>query len=157
PGSVQGFQPYCAGSAALALENVEGHSQLGVRSLALRFAGLDGPNYVSAGTPTFIPPDALTMPGYTLIGSPTLYPGQTVRCGLSADPDNYGDVQVTVYLKYYGPGDQLVTREGSNTWLTPGDDGLLAWTIPDVGGQPIAEIGLTLQSDEANSGTLYLD
>ena len=30
-------------------------------------------------TPTFIPEEALAMPGYQLFASPTLYPGQTLR------------------------------------------------------------------------------
>ena len=30
-------------------------------------------------TPTFTPPEAIAMPGYTLLASPTLYPGQEVR------------------------------------------------------------------------------
>ncbi|MBE0699510.1 MAG: ADP-ribosylglycohydrolase family protein, partial [Anaerolineaceae bacterium] len=38
-----------------------------------------------------------------------------------------------------------------------GQDCELCWTIPDLGGQPVASIGVAIASQKRASGTLYLD
>ncbi len=157
PGSQQGFQPTAIGRATLYLDNVGRPEESGARSLALRFDHVGATDYVVAGTPTFVPPDALTMPGYALVASPTLYPGQTVRARLSADAKNSGSVNAGLYLKYYGEGDQAVTLEGSPDSLVAGSTVELTWRIPDLGGCPIFEIGIVLRAAQTSSGCVYLD
>src|SRR5262249_17448380 len=100
PSSVQGFQTENA-----TLENVTGYSQVGTRSLAVHYEA--GAAHVF--TPTFIPPEAITMPGYDLMASPTLYPGQTVRARIAADEHNSGPVTSRLYAQVYGADDQLET------------------------------------------------
>jgi hypothetical protein len=44
--------------------------------------------------------------------------------------------------------------------LAPGTDHTIAWRVPDMGGQPIAQVGLEIRRPEdstAAAGTLYLD
>jgi ADP-ribosylglycohydrolase len=76
PGSVQGFCPEQIPETqySATLENVEGHSRAGNRSLALHFHHLAPGHGARIATPTFIPLDAITMPGYDLLASPTMYP-----------------------------------------------------------------------------------
>ncbi|MDP9363381.1 MAG: ADP-ribosylglycohydrolase family protein, partial [Chloroflexota bacterium] len=90
PGSVQGFR--VEDPQVATLENVAGHSELGERSLAIRVHGADPDRPARVATPTFIPPEAVAMPGYALLASPTLHPGQTVRAGVAADAANAGPV-----------------------------------------------------------------
>lgn len=163
PGSVQGFYPESDGESrgVLMLENVAGHSTAGERSLTLRYQGLAPGRAARAATATFVPPDAINMAGYTLLASPTLYPGQTVRAALVAGSGNQSAVKCRLYLKSYGRDDQLVRTDGPQSDLRPGDSHIFEWRIEELGGRPIAEIGLEIAalddgvSDE--TGVVYLD
>lgn len=152
PGSVQGFQ---AENGSATVENVAGHSEPGERSLAIHVDGASGP-VARVSTSTFIPPEALTMK-YTLLASPTLYPGQTVRARVSADAGNPEPVTAQLFLRHYDAADQLVPGSGPDAVLAPGDPCELTWRIPEIGGQPVAQIGLEVRAGNGSSGTVYLD
>lgn len=96
------------------------------------------------------------MPGYELLASPTLYPGQTVRTRLLADAANAVPVRGQLYLRAYGPNDELVRLDGPAAELPPGADVQLAWPLTDQG-MPIAEVGVAVHGEHGASGTLYLD
>ena len=142
PGSVQGFR---AGDEATSLENVVGHSPSGQRSLRVSFDGQG-----SASTPTFILPDELGMKGYELLASPTLYSGQKVKAGFTADQDS----AVRLFIKVYNESDQLDVIYGpdeagaANVYIET------EWVVPNTHGQPIAEIGLAFNGEP---GYAYLD
>lgn len=158
PGAVQGF----AGEG-LALENVAGHSRLGARSLALR--SLSG--RATAMTRTFLPPEVPPPPdvpyargpgggwNYTLLASPSLYPGQAVRAEIEADADNPEPLQVALCLRFYDADDRLQLKCGPVGALAPGKRAVLEWEVPDLGGLPVAEIGVELEGNVP--GTAYLD
>ena len=109
-----------------------------------------------AGTDTFIPPSAKDMPGYELLASPTLYPGQTVRVRLRTAADQ-STVQAGLYLRHYGATDDLVLFCGPMQAILPGQSIDLTWEIPGFGSDPIAEVGIWMESEMAVTGTLYLD
>jgi ADP-ribosylglycohydrolase len=156
PGAVQGWLPL-DDSAAVTLENVEGHSQEGQRSLAVRFESL-GPDADARVAPaTFVPPEALAMAGYTLLASPTLYPGQTVRARVEADAGNPAAVHCRLFLQAYDAQDTLATVEGSEVELQPGAAQELRWRVPEQGGQPIARIGVATHVSKILKGSVYLD
>lgn len=160
PGAVQGFQEEDSieSRGLLALENVVLDPQTGRRALALRYRGLAQGREARAATPTFTPPAyAQERMHYALIASPSLYPGQTVRARVLADSSNDRPVQVSLYLRRYDGTNRLVTVRGETLEMAPGQDCEMAWQIPDLGGQPTAEIGLAIASQERASGILYLD
>jgi hypothetical protein len=159
PGSVQGFQsdPVRPGAAPVTLENVPGHSRAGQRSLAIRFTGMRADCPARVSTPTFIQPDGIHMPGYTLIASPTLYPGQTVIAGLSADEAHSGPVQVQMYVDYYGADDQPQRLAGPAMALAAGAHGTLTWKLPELRGLPVFRIGIEVSGGAVSAGTIYLD
>ncbi len=158
PGSVQGFRPAADGAAAaVAVENVEGHSALGRRSLAVRCRGVEAGTAVRVATPTFIPPEAIDMAGYALLASPTLYPGQEVRARLEADGGNDGPVACRLVARAYDASDVLVTVAGPQAVLAAGADHAFAWRVDDTGGQPIAEVGLEITAGGPGGATVYLD
>ena len=154
PGSVQGFT---AAGAGVTVENVEGHSQLGARSLAILWDADRPDDSVAATTPTFIPPEAIAMPGYTLLASPTLYPGQEVRARVIAHRGNAGPLEARLLIRFYGEDEEMQTLAGSPDLLSPGHDAVLAWRIPDLGGAPVAEVGIAAEPAAGGTGTLYLD
>jgi ADP-ribosylglycohydrolase len=172
PGAVQGFRPEgCAaahGDARTAsqgreirdicvVENVAGHSKLGSRCLAIRYRGVARNVPARVSTATFVPPEATDMPGYGLMCSPTLYPGQTVRGRVVADESNEGPVNCRLFVRAYGAEDRLVLHSGAESELAPGQETEFSWRLPALGGAPIAEIGLEISSPGRADGSVYLD
>jgi len=171
PGSVQGFQPEDSieSRGTVTVENVAGHSKRGKRSLAVRYHHVAPGRVARVATATFILPEALDMPGYELLASPTLYPGQIARAGVVADEGNQRPVTCRLYVRAYGVGDELVRTYGPGLVLSPGADHEFEWRVADTGGAPVAEIGLEIArhqngasqarmaSDRRADGTIYLD
>ena len=142
PGSVQGFQPVEEGTK---IDNVSGHSQKGLRSLAVHYKSKG-----SISTPTFILPEELNMEGYKLIASPTLYAGQKITLGVSADQP----AQIKPFIRVSNAKDELASIYGPEQSLEPGAHEEIEWTLPNTHSQPIAEFGLECQGE---SGTVYLE
>jgi len=152
PGAVQGFRPY----GCLNLENCPHPAQPTQRALALRYQLKPGES-AAAMTPTFTPPDAIDMPGYELLASPTLYPGQRLRANLLAGKSNTGPVECRLALQFYGENDLLETSRGPAMNIAPGRSVQLEWQIPDLAGAPAARIGISISSGAAPEGVVYLD
>ena len=159
PGSVQGFQPDDdpASTGVASVENVEGHSESGSHSLAIRYGHLAPGRPARVSTPTFIPPEAVEMPDYRLLASPTLHPGQDVRARVVADEDNGAAVTCGLFVSAYGADDALRVLRGPEAVLEPGSAHVFGWRVGDAGGQPIARIGVELAADGAAGGVVYLD
>ncbi len=152
PGSVQGFQAKLGDK--LRLENVAGHSATGMRSLAFHYHDLATGEIVRASTPTFIPPEAIDMKGYSLLACPTLYSGQTVIARIHNEG---GDaVSARLVIGYYGVEDKIQYITGTTTALRDNENNI-EWRIPDLKGAPIAEIGIEVIADTDGSGSVYLD
>ncbi|NJM05448.1 ADP-ribosylglycohydrolase family protein, partial [Candidatus Gracilibacteria bacterium] len=159
PGSVQGFQAdeRVDARGTLQIENVSGHSQRGKRSLALRCRGLAPGRVARALTATFIPLEAIDMPGYSLLASPTLYPGQQLRAALEADASNPHTLLCHIVVQYYGAENKLTTLVGPQAVLKPGERQELQWRIPNTGGCPIATVGIQIAGTPHGEGSIYLD
>jgi len=159
PGSVQGFtcsdDPACRSVATI--QNVEGNSNSGSRSLAIQYSHLATGRTARVGTKTFPSPADRKMGGYGLIASPTLYPGQRVSARVVADQANLQPVTVSLYLGVYDEEDKVQARSAEASVLDPGDSIVLEYTVPDTGGFPIAEVGIEAVSETRANGTLYLD
>lgn len=147
-GSVQGFQS--EDLTTLTLDNFEGR-------LALHYKQMATHQPARTATPTFIPAEAVNIPGYGLYASPTLYTGQTVQARVQTDPANPAPITVGLFLRHYGADDTLVQVNGPRLELAPGASHLFEWSIPETGGDPIAQIGLEVSSGSQAEGTLYLD
>ncbi|RYG27093.1 ADP-ribosylglycohydrolase family protein [bacterium] len=104
--------------------SVQGWQEARHEDGALRIVG-------RASTPTFIPLHTKDMvTGYMLVANPTLFPGHRVRAIAR-------EGQGRLFLSHYGPEDASITVEGPVF-----DGGEAVWTIPEVGGYPIYEIGV---------------
>ena len=154
PGSVQGFE---AEGDGVVVENVVGRSARGERSLALRVRGANGGGPARIATPTFIPTEAIAMRGYALLASPTLYPGQTVRAGLAADGANRRPLTGRLFVRVYGDDDALTLIPGPAAVIAPGATQELVWRLDPMDGQPIAQVGIEVESVDGEDGTVYLD
>lgn len=154
PGSVQGFivdaDPGLNGDAKIA--NVEGHSQLGDRSLEIEFKA--GSSRVT--TATFVTSKDTAKyfesRGYGLMASPRLHPGQTVKLGLSGST---GEILARIAYKVFVENDQVETHYGPGQSIRDDSNYLMQFTIPDTRLRPVSEIGLEISSQ--SGGQIYLD
>jgi hypothetical protein len=112
---------------------------------------------VKATTATFIPPEARAMPGYQLLASPTLYPGQTVRARVAADAANPSNVTVRLVVDAYDGDDRTGTSRGPAVDLAPGADAVLSWELPVAVGHPICAVGIEIGHGRYGEGTVLLD
>jgi ADP-ribosylglycohydrolase len=157
PGSVQGFRAE-RDSVQPDLLSIEQADRSGRPALALRFKSLARGRTAAALTPTFSPPNVDEMRTYHLLASPRVYSGQTIKAHAIADIANTSTVSASLRIKVYGRDDHLVDHDSPSVALAPGADGVLSWTIPDLDGQPIQQIGVCLTSDGAGAdGIVWLD
>jgi ADP-ribosylglycohydrolase len=157
PGSVQGFMAD-RDTVQTDLLFVEQDENAGQPALGLHFKGLARGRSAAALTPTFSPPNVVDMRTYDLQASPRVYSGQTVKARVIAGIANTSSVSVGLRIKVYGRDDHLIDFDGPSVDLAPGADGILRWTLPDLDGQPIQQIGVTLTSHGTRAdGTVWLD
>lgn len=153
PGSVQGFRaedgPEVRGTVELS--NREGQ-------LSLNYQRIATGRSARVSTSTFVPKELIDLQsGYVLVGSPTLYPGQTVRAYLAADANNAVPIRCNLYVAHYDEGDNLMLARGPQEIFVPGKQQEVQWTVPDLAGYPVAEVGIELTSDLRSDGIINLD
>ncbi|MEX0652654.1 MAG: ADP-ribosylglycohydrolase family protein [Phycisphaeraceae bacterium] len=159
PDSVQGFvvEPAGVGAPPATLENVDGYSEQGQRSLAIHCRQLAPGRSARVATATFIAPDELDGIGYGLQVTPTLVSGQTVEAVVYADDANTHPLRVRLMLRPYDRHDTLTLLHGDTVTLAPGHRQTLRWRIPDTASLPIARVGVEVLDEHGASGTVYLD
>ena len=162
PGSVQGFQAEDAPEAERMLTVINEGGKLALRlhqsaSGQAESGQAESGQVVRASTATFIPPSALTMGGYELVCSPTLYSGQTVTATVEGGADLSGPVTARLYVGLHGEGDALILSGGEDAALVPGGTAALTLTVPDTAGRPVAAVGIELTADAPTSGAVLLD
>ncbi len=140
PGSVQGFT---ITSGTGEIENVEGHSSAGKRTLRLQ-----GDAETRFGTPVFTPSVDIARyfdgKGYALMASPRVYPGQTINGRIS------GSGSANLYLASYGGDDEVVISRGEPAQL---NESGVTFSMPVPSVQPVFEIGVELPE----GGVVFLD
>lgn len=156
PGSTQGFRPsFPHGAPAVSVANKEWGPS---RALGIEYKALAPGQRTIVTTPTFSPPEVLAMRTYDLMASPMVYPGQTVRARVIVPDNNKGAIQVRLFLRAYDGTDNLSDVEGEAVALSPGEETILEWRLPELDGQPIAEIGIAISTTEKRAdGTLLVD
>ncbi|KAI1085145.1 ADP-ribosylation/Crystallin J1 [Whalleya microplaca] len=161
PGSVQGFQATRNNSLTPHLVKVEqgidGENRPG---LAIRLSGLTkAAEPVEVLTQTFSPLEVREMRTYDLVGSPLVYPGQTVKAMIRADNANTTSAHVRLTLKAYTSSDGLETHNDDWVTLEPGKYKVVEWIIPLIlGSQPIQSIGIAAYNTQGRpDGTIWLD
>jgi ADP-ribosylglycohydrolase len=146
PGSRQGFRS--VGGNGLAQEARLSNAEFeGGKALAISYEALGPGQLAVATTPTFSPREVLSMRTYDLTATPLLYPGQMVKARVIAGRTNKGTVSARLRLRAYDGADELQDFDGKAVTLKPGQDCILSWRLPDLDGQPIAEIGVAIASE----------
>lgn len=157
PGSQQGFRVVDGYNAASAprLDNTEFE---GARALSINYQAVGPGQIAGVTTPTFSPREVLDMRTYDLMATPLVYPGQKVSARVVADRTNTGSVSVRLRLRAYDAHDELRDIDDDVVSLAPGEDRVISWILPDLDGQPIAEIGIALSANGIRAdGRVLLD
>ena len=128
PGSVQGFQ----GSNV-----VVAHSE---GDLLLTLEATNG----TAVSSTFPSAEVRQMPGYSLVASPTLSPGQVVLASIRACAN---PVSVAIVVRTLAGDDEPLELISAWVDIAPEEQAILRYTVPDVGGYPVTDVGLALRGD----------
>ena len=165
PGAVQGFMCDDAVDArdVVKVSNVCAPelSADGDRLLALDYTGLAPGRVGRALTATFVPSLEVAQffegHGYKLMSCPRLNPGQTIWARALADSANESAVDVCLVIQHYNREDDLVLMTAPTRTLAAGQACDLEWQLPDLGGYPIASVGLQISGSGGASGRVYLD
>jgi len=158
PASVQGFMADRSHYHGTAFTLAQGHMTNGTPALGLHYKGAERATVAAAMTATFSPPNVDDMLVYGLPACPRVCSGQTLQAHLLAAGTSTGLIGVALRVMVYGKDDQLFAVDTPSSYLSPGAQCHLNWTLPDFDGQAIAQIGIvvTPHSDDA-SGTVWLD
>lgn len=135
-GSLRGFR----GAPGTALENVA------VAGLESRALSLRATTTARATTATFIPPDALDMPGYDLHAAPTLYAGQEIDAVLHTGDAADSALTARIVVDYYGTDDETHTARSDEFGLRPGTT-RIGWVVPEIDGAVIHGVGVEISGD----------
>jgi len=163
PGSVQGFacEESIVSTGTATVANSEGHSVSGSRSLEIRFKALARGRTARVETPTFSPSAEIstyfTKRGYSLLASPTLYSGQTIRARIVADENNLTPVKGSLYIKHYNELDEFTLVSSKIVEFQASKVHVFEWKVPDTRCYPIAFVGIQLGGEHGDTGTVYLD
>lgn len=157
PGSQQGFRVVSGLDAASAVSvgNIEFE---GGRALTVDYEALGPSQAAVVTTPTFSPREMLDMRTYDLMATPLVYSGQKVKARIKGDTGNRGAVEARLRIRVYDEHDQLRDIDSTPVKIEPGVEALLEWTLPDTGGQPIAELGILMTgTGKRADGRLIVD
>jgi ADP-ribosylglycohydrolase len=157
-GAVQGFMPEDSDepNMVVSVENQACNKFNGQRCLAINYQHLPSGQTARACRATFIPPQAMQMPGYQLLASPQVYPGQVIKAEVAASSNNHSSVDCRLYLRAYTAGDVLQRACSPSARLEPGSHHEFVWQLPLETVHPIAEVGVEV-SNSTVAGTVYLN
>ena len=185
PGSTQGFvAEMSSDSPGLAMvRNLAGHSRAGKRALALIYSSVAVNRSARVAVSVF--PKREKRGGLLanyIPGSPTLYPGQTIRAYVEASVENRDQAGVRPFIRYFGANDEPCILRGPEKMLLPDSRHEFQWTLPHATdlvnpdgthvmragsskeihhaamlGRPIVEMGIEIFSDKPVEGVIYLD
>jgi hypothetical protein len=102
----------------------------------------------------------LSVPGYSLSASPTVYSGQRIIADLSADSGLSSSISARLYINVYDEGTSFIKHFSKSVILDADSAAALSFQAPDTGGSPIAEVGLELtnsQSTKPVSGAVLVN
>lgn len=157
PGSQQGFRVLSGLDAASAVR--VGNAEFdGSRALTIDYEALGPAQNAVVTTATFSPREMLDMRTYDLMATPLVYSGQIVKARIKGDTHNRGTVEARLRIRVYDERDQLRDIDANPVAIDPGSEAILEWTLPDTGGQPIAELGIVVTATGKRAdGRLIVD
>ena len=145
------------------LKNIEYKSNIGNRALEINFNNLTKGINSELHVNTFFPEEFTTLNEqqemmlmvYSFVGCPIIYSGQNIKTEIISKTKK--DIKVKLFIKYYGEGDKLSKINSAEYILSEHETETLEWNVPDTFSNPIAQIGISISSDEQVSGKALMN
>ena len=168
PGSVQGWRSSFKNNKNIStiVQNTEYESSIGKRALEIKFDRVAPGVCSEAVVDTFFPQELYELTGsarerffqsYTFISCPLLYSGQNIESEIIFKSNSQKPITVTCFINVFGEEDNYERINSESVVLFPDKSQKLKWKIPSTEGNPITQVGFSIESDEANSGSLILN
>ena len=168
PGSVQGWRSSFKNNKNIStiVQNTEYESSIGKRALEIKFDRVAPGVCSEAVVDTFFPQELYELTGsarerffqsYNFISCPLLYSGQNIESEIIFKSNSQKPITVTCFINVFGEEDNYERINSESVVLFPDKSQKLKWKIPSTEGNPITQVGFSIESDEANSGSLILN
>ena len=168
PGSVQGWRSSFKNNKNIStiVQNTEYESSIGKRALEIKFDRVAPGVCSEAIVDTFFPQELYELTGsarerffqsYNFISCPLLYSGQNIESEIIFKSNSQKPITVTCFINVFGEEDNYERINSDSVVLFPDKLQKLKWKIPSTEGNPITQVGFSIESDEANSGSLILN
>ena len=168
PGSVQGWRSSFKNNKNIStiVQNTEYESGIGKRALEIKFDRVAPGVCSEAVVDTFFPQELYELTGsarerffqsYNFISCPLLYSGQNIESEIIFKSNSQKPITVTCFINVFGEEDNYERMNSESIVLFPDKSQKLKWKIPSTEGNPITQVGFSIESDEANSGSLILN
>ena len=168
PGSVQGWRSSFKNNKNIStiVQNTEYESSIGKRALEIKFDRVAPGVCSEAVVDTFFPQELYELTGsarerffqsYNFISCPLLYSGQNIESEIIFKSNSQKPITVTCFINVFGEEDNYERMNSESVVLFPDKSQKLKWKIPSTEGNPITQVGFSIESDEANSGSLILN
>ena len=168
PGSVQGWRSSFKNNKNIStiVQNTKYESNIGKRALEIKFDRVAPGVCSEAVVDTFFPQELYELTGsvrerffqsYNFISCPLLYSGQNIESEIIFKSDSQKPITVTCFINVFGEDDNYERINSESVVLFPNKSQKLKWKIPSTESNPITQVGFSIESDEANSGSLILN
>ena len=147
----------------LKISNVIYESKIGKRALSLEFNHIKKHYRSEVYVDTFLPEHAISLKGlarkkffgYKFISCPIIYSGQEIK--LEIVSKSLHNLNVNLFIKYWGKDDKLVEIITSNYTLEKSETKTISWIIPSTSSNPIGQLGLIISSNSECKGNVLLN
>ena len=168
PGSVQGWRANYKENKNISthVQNIKFDSKIGNRGLEIKFDRV-APGVISeALVDIFFPQELHELTGrarerffqsYNFISCPLLYSGQTIESEISFISNSDKPINVKCFINIFGKDDEYERMNSEEIIIYPGKSHNLKWKIPSTEGNPITQVGFSIESEETNSGSLIIN
>ena len=168
PGSVQGWRANYKENKNISthVQNIKYDSKIGTRALEIKFDRVAPGVFSEALVDVFFPQEVHELTGkarerffqsYNIISSPLLYSGQTIESEINFASSSDKPINVKCFINMFGKDDEYERINSEEIILYPGKSHNLKWKIPSTEGNPITQVGFSIESEEANSGSLLIN
>ncbi len=168
PGSVQGWRANYKENKNIStrVQNIKYDSKIGTRALEIKFDRVAPGVFSEALVDVFFPQEVHELTGkarerffqsYNIISSPLLYSGQTIESEINFASSSDKPINVKCFINMFGKDDEYERINSEEIILYSGKSHNLKWKIPSTEGNPITQVGFSIESEEANSGSLLIN
>jgi ADP-ribosylglycohydrolase len=151
PGARHGYEVEPGSSGKVRIEQQESR---GGGELAIDFEDLSPDMPIRISTPILAEPTV--GHGYSVMGSPRLYPSMRVELTGGAR-EVRGAVSARLFVRNFAPSGESTVSLGPTVQLKSDRACAITLQVPDLAGWPVKDLGVEISGDRGAAGTLIVD